>query len=232
MFKFNFEKIGENIERIRKEKGMTKRQLAQKTNLKYATHIFRHIKTGKIPPKTLQAYAGALGCTMTDLTEGVVEPPDDYDINLADVAMSYPYNLAYAVIVPSDDDTSAAFEVYVPELLKALKTLPERSQSIILMHYRDGMSLSEIGEEHGISAERARQIEHKAFIRIRHPRYSKKWLRDTEELAKSIELDCEVLRSRNNVLKQLIAETMHKLPADEKMIQNYINTCGSETQKV
>lgn len=67
------------------------------------------------------------------------------------------------------------------EVQSALDSLDERRRLVLEMHYglngRDKHTLGEIGQHLGITRERVRQIEQKAFCILRTPRYRRK-LRD------------------------------------------------------
>lgn len=65
----DFEKIGQNIDEMRKARNWSKACLAKKTNLSINC-VQSNIKTGKMSLDTLAKYANALGCSMGDLTEG------------------------------------------------------------------------------------------------------------------------------------------------------------------
>jgi transcriptional regulator with XRE-family HTH domain len=61
----------------------------------------------------------------------------------------------------------------VPEIRKALKSLTARERVILERRFYGDRTLSEIGEEQGISGHRVRQIEAKALRKLRHPSRSK-----------------------------------------------------------
>jgi len=69
-------------------------------------------------------------------------------------------------LLPSD--TTARSEA-TQILNDVLDTLTEREQSIIRRRWLDGMTLAAAGKEIGVSRERARQIEAKAFRKLHHP---------------------------------------------------------------
>jgi len=67
--------------------------------------------------------------------------------------------------VPEDRDD------YNPRrILDALNTISEREQKVIELRYRYGKTLSQTGDEFGLTSERIRQIEIKAINKLRHPR--------------------------------------------------------------
>lgn len=65
----NFERIGMNLDIIRRCNNMTVTKLASAAGVSYHTAI-NHIRTGKINDYMLSRYAEALGCSVSDLTEG------------------------------------------------------------------------------------------------------------------------------------------------------------------
>ncbi len=65
------------------------------------------------------------------------------------------------------DDIASAKEL--EEAVKvALETLTPRQELVIRKRFFEGKTLEEVGEDLGVSSERARQIEAKAFRRLRH----------------------------------------------------------------
>lgn len=67
--------------------------------------------------------------------------------------------------------------LYQEELHKALEealaALPERSAEVLRLRYYQGMTLADIGERQGTTAERARRIETQGLRELRRPRYRK-----------------------------------------------------------
>lgn len=55
----------------------------------------------------------------------------------------------------------------VRDVRSAVSDLPERERSVIERHWFNGITLRDIGDEDGVSAERARGIEERAFSRLR-----------------------------------------------------------------
>ena len=84
----------------------------------------------------------------------------------------YPENLLSQVFVnglPTEmpDDVALVLEYIIQ------KTLTEREGRVLYMRYKRYMTMAAIGEEHGLRAERIRQIEAKAVRKLRHPSRSR-----------------------------------------------------------
>jgi RNA polymerase sigma factor (sigma-70 family) len=80
-------------------------------------------------------------------------------------------------LVPDDDavdpEGAAAYLLTQREVSDALASLSERERDVVMMRFGllDGEShtLEEIGEKHGVTRERIRQIEKKTLAKLRHP---------------------------------------------------------------
>jgi DNA-binding CsgD family transcriptional regulator len=64
-------------------------------------------------------------------------------------------------------------ETFIEEVFN---TLTEREKDVLYQRYRDKKTLREVGESFGRSPERTRQIEAKAFRKLRHPTRTRKML--------------------------------------------------------
>ena len=91
-------------------------------------------------------------------------------------AAPYPYNLMHLVAEESKgyvapDGTEIAPDAYTPASLQSLlgDTLTEREKQVLDMRYRYGMTLEDVGRGFNVTRERIRQIEAKAFRKLRHP---------------------------------------------------------------
>lgn len=78
-------------------------------------------------------------------------------------------------LVASDEDLEEDickkldYEIMQEALWDAVDALPERESAVVRMRYQDNLTLKETGRELGVALERARQIEAKAFRRLRIP---------------------------------------------------------------
>lgn len=89
----------------------------------------------------------------------------------------YPYNLI--PIITDEDSTDAGEEneeqmrYYSPGIIEDVmhKALTEREDKVLQMRYEWGMTLKEVGVEIGITQERVRQIEAKAFRKLHYRTY-------------------------------------------------------------
>ncbi len=77
----------------------------------------------------------------------------------------YPFNLARDVFSSEEE----AGKIYLPGIYAALATLTEREQDILIQRYSDKLTLQECSKIHGVTKERIRQIEARAFRKLRHP---------------------------------------------------------------
>lgn len=68
-----------------------------------------------------------------------------------------------------------------PTLVDAIGTIHPKDQAVLLEHYRDGKSLSEIGREMNLSRERIRQIKLRGIARLKK-RYARGVYRGLEEM--------------------------------------------------
>lgn len=77
---------------------------------------------------------------------------------------------------------AAEDEVYTQQLHEALEEalsrLAEREANVLRRRYYDGQSLRAVGEEIGVQYERVRQIENRAFQRLRNDHQLKRWRED------------------------------------------------------
>ena len=79
------------------------------------------------------------------------------------------HTLADLVVDESLPESGAALEEteLVRDVRDAVSQLPEREQQVIKLHWFESMSLSDTGKALEISTERARQLETRAFTRLR-----------------------------------------------------------------
>ena len=81
-------------------------------------------------------------------------------------------------VQPAD---AVAFRIMQREIERLLDTLTPREAAVIRSRYGigDGVmkTLDQIGEEHGVTRERIRQIEAKTMSKLKHPSRAQ-WLRD------------------------------------------------------
>jgi hypothetical protein len=77
----------------------------------------------------------------------------------------YPFNLARAIFQSEED----ALKIYLPGLSLALATLNEREQDVLKRRFSEKLTLRAVGKIHGLTQERARQIEAKALRKLRMP---------------------------------------------------------------
>ena len=173
----NIEKVGQNIDEIRKERGWSKSELAHRMGMNSEPGVFKHIATGGMSVRYLAKYAEVLGCTIADITEGVTDPKD-FHLD-TDITAYYPYNLAVAVGGLESDlnrDPESKVKamdilhsIYIPGMMKSLTDLTDREQKILYMRFNNHMTLEQIGRKHNITRERVRQCVAKGLRKLRHP---------------------------------------------------------------
>lgn len=207
-------KIGQNIEAIRKARKMTKKELTNRLkgildrSITEVT-VGQHIKTGRLNTEMLMAYAKALGCTISDICEGMTDM-QDFELT-EDLGGRYPYNLAVEVAGGDDSDI---YSIYIPALLESLKTLTDREQKILEMRFRHYMTLEQCGKVYGVTCNRIRQIEAKAIRKLRHPRNYKHWKMDVLDTAWEIAKERDALKLKVLRLSKLVPD-VSTIPVDD-----------------
>lgn len=209
--------IATRLTEIRKARGWTLKRIADEIGSE-ANTVCRHFQTGKMTTDYLIKYAEALGCTIADITDGVI---DLKKFVLKDDITSYwPYNLALAVAGGEDEKF---FNIYVPGILESLTELTEREQEVLKMRFMSGMTLDECAAVMSVGRERIRQIEAKALRKLRHPMRFKRWHLDTMDKAieeakerSRLELENAVLRSKLKSLEVPEEEFMN-LPESARL---------------
>lgn len=232
------EKIGKNIDEIRKARGMTKGDLARQMD-ETVTSVYKHINTGKMGTNFLLKYAEVLRCSAGDLTEGVEGLPA-FSLDM-DISAFYPYNLVIAVMkgtIPyyscgdnsalTDEEMCMLHKVYVPALVESLKSLTEREQKVIEMRFRYGYNLEQTAKKFNVTRERIRQIEARALRKLRHPRHFKKWMKDTLDKAWEIAEERDKVRLENVILKNKLREMMRAGGVPEEEIGEAMKPVESE----
>lgn len=77
----------------------------------------------------------------------------------------YPFNLAMQIFGKEEK----ALGIYVPGIEDALNTLTDREKDILIMRYKNKLTLQLIGDRYDIGRERVRQITVRAVWKMRHP---------------------------------------------------------------
>ena len=97
----------------------------------------------------------------------------------------WPYNLIQIWFGINDEESVKHYSEIMNEhntkivetfIEEVFDTLTERERDVLYQRYRDKKTLREVGESFGRSLERTRQIEAKAFRKIRHPSRTRKML--------------------------------------------------------
>lgn len=97
----------------------------------------------------------------------------------------WPYNLIQIWFGINDEESIKHYSEIMNEhnieivetfIEEVFNTLTEKEKDVLYQRYRDKKTLREVGESFGKTMERARQIEAKAFRKIRHPGRTRKML--------------------------------------------------------
>lgn len=165
-------KIGENLDRIRAARGMSKAEMARLADVTPVT-VGNSLKTGRMDLMHLLKYIEVLGCSGAEALDGAFNPEK---FTLAtELSERYPWNLGIEIIGRED----AIYRLYIPALNDAIETLTDREQRILVLRFKHGWTLEEVGKEFGVTRDRIRQIQNKAIRRLRHPSLSRTFLLDT-----------------------------------------------------
>ena len=227
----NIEAIGENLNRMMKARGMSITELASRAFTCQST-VQGHVKYGVKSIDYLVRYADALGCTISDLTEGVTNI-EDFTLE-QDVTGRYPYNLAYAVFLPSWERKSEeqiyeakqkVYRVYIPALIEAMNDLTDREQKVLELRYKHYLTLEQCGYHFNVTRERIRQVEAKALRKLRSPYRSKHWILDTMDKAREAQEKLSQLELENIRLKNYIEShlTNSKIPWDNERKEDSVS---------
>lgn len=92
----------------------------------------------------------------------------DFDEDL-EVPNYWPFKVMNATF----GDKFAYLQANIPGICEALNSLSDREKEIIILRFRDDLTLEKIGNHFGINRERVRQIIAKALRKLRHPTRSK-----------------------------------------------------------
>lgn len=220
----DFEKIGRNIDVIRKQRGWTKEKLSQLVGTS-ATNVVNHIKTGRMSLEMLGRYADGMGCSIADLTDGVINP-EDFHLE-TDLLSYYPYNLAAAVGFYNEnlntpekraEALETVYKIYIPAVLKSVGTLTEREQKVLHLRFENGLTYEQCGYQLKVTRERIRQVEAKALRKLRHPRHWKQWKMDTMKTAWDIAVERDNLKLEIINLQQELEKVVRATGYDDKRI--------------
>lgn len=172
--------IGENIDKIRVARGMSKKQLADATRYASVTTVYRHISTSEMRIDDIFRYAKALGVEPSELLKRDLKM-SEFEIPF-DITSLYPYNLAFEVekyhawgnhgylksfIKTPDEEIlnkearESLYEVHIPSFEKLIESdiFTKRDKEIIEMRWKHHMTLKDISKYFGLTQERIRQLE-------------------------------------------------------------------------
>lgn len=227
----NVKKIGENITAIMNARTMSQAELSRRTGISQAA-IKHHRETGNMTTEYLIKYAEGLGCTISDLVEGSVNP-ENFTLD-TDITAWYPWNLAMAVADGNgnywylSDEAKAErkqevldgmYKIYIPALLKSIRELSDREQKVLKLRFENGLNLEQTGYRFGVTRERIRQVEARAIRKLRHPRHFKNWQFDTIGKAWKVAEERDRYKLENIGLKEKISGIMKSLGVKESDIE-------------
>lgn len=172
--------IGENIDKIRVARGMSKKQLADAAGYSSVTTVYRQINTSEMRIDDIFRYAKALGVEPSELLKRDLKM-SEFEIPF-DITSLYPYNLAFEVekyhawgnhgylksfIKTPDEEIlnkearESLYEVHIPSFEKLIESdiFTKRDKEIIEMRWKHSMTLKDISKHFGLTQERIRQLE-------------------------------------------------------------------------
>ena len=175
--------IGKNIDRIRIERHLTKKQLAEMAGFRDLT-TSKHIMNGEMDLDTVIKYAEVLGVKPHELLS---DDSESFTVTF-DIALLYPQNLAFEALkyrLSSDVNLSdkevekeardKLYLVHIPtfERILASDAFTEREKEVMDMKWNQHMTYDSIAEHIGKTRERARQLTRQIIrkLAMREPYY-------------------------------------------------------------
>lgn len=146
---------------LAREIGVSASIVGDMLNLKLSIWHGQHVGRYRVCYEKAAAF---FQCTPEDLS-----PPEHHDNPLRRNVSEAEVSFADMQTITTDPLERIEHREIVDQ---ALDKLRERYRQVLIMRYRDGMNLAEIGEVIGKSQERVRQIEAKGIRMMRHPRIS------------------------------------------------------------
>jgi len=101
----------------------------------------------------------------------------------------YPFNVANDVFGCS----KKALEILATGMMAAIATLSQREQEVLRLRYQEKLTLSKSGDRLGVSAERIRQVQHKALRKLRYPLRVKQFAAVSAARLEEKEIECRKL---------------------------------------
>lgn len=121
-----------------------------------------------------------------------------FDTKMHEMPEYWPFHLMHAVF-GEKKETELYLQANLAGIFEALNSLDDCEKIVILLRFKDRMTLTGVGEKLGVNSERVRQIEAKALRRLRHPSRAGKMIAVNRVQFKELE-------RRNGYLKAEIAQ--------------------------
>lgn len=97
--------------------------------------------------------------------KGIKALKKQLDVSLLEI---YPYNLALSIFRMDRDGEERALSLSVKGIEIGLATLTDRERNVLIMRFKEKLTLEQVAKNYEVSRERIRQIEAKALRKLRH----------------------------------------------------------------
>ena len=231
-------------------------------NIRLPVHVYYKIKNYKrveaqlkeklCREPTLEEIAKALKLPLEDITQLHEFQHDTVSVNqyIGDDDTELEEFISDSNVSPENESIANDLPKQVDNLLKKCNLKPNE-MNILKLRYgignEESLTLEQIGKKYGLTRERIRQIEAKAFMKIRRSKYIKDFADYTENPEKSLE-NIEMFRlkywedgyknkaylsnqksSKSNIIKN---GKKQKKESDEKMNEEIVKNNGEKNKRV
>lgn len=133
----------------------------------------------------------------------------------------YPFNFIRKLYGDDKDDNTHAHTVYLKGLFEQLRTLTEQEQNVISWRYEQNLTLQQCGKKLGVTLERARQIEQKAFRKLRHAHRKNQYEGIPKHTLSALKQQRDTLKNENVLLKTLLEHIIQGDISPERIVPIY-----------